>query len=234
MKTKIISPTLIAKDLVKDKQGNPIFNYETWVIELINRSSAFMKKTHGKSFVTPCSEAHGESDAITKNYNIDFKLILGQSMQRAIRECSQERTTFNGITFLHPSRSHSDMCGVRLHVALRKYDLEQLRNLISISCREECRNDIEQDVWSFLKSIDHSKNLLLIYPCLFYSSGNSSITHESVNLALCHDFKNAMQLHIQRHPAYEIFFAYFLEDDIALYRRSARTSCLPSILFPYI
>ncbi len=230
MKTRILSPALITKDLVKEKQGKSIFDYEAWAIELINHSSAFMKRTHDKSFVTPCSEAHGESDAMTKDYCIDFKLILGQSMQRAIRECSQERTTFNGITLLHPSRSNSDMCGVRLHAALRKRNLEQLRNLMSISHREKCHDDAEKDVWSFLKSIDHPKNLLLIYPCLFYSSDDSSIAYESVNLALCYDFRNAMQLRTQRHPEYETFLAYFLEDSmIILQVREDKLSTFDSV-----
>lgn len=218
MEEVIISPPLIVKDLIKDEQGTPLFDYETWALELINHSDAFIEKAHGEPFTMPCSEAHGEPDAVTESYCVDFKLILGQSMQRAVRECSWERTMFKGMTLVHTSRSKEDMPAVRLHVVLRGYSLERLRDLMSTPCRKGCLDDAERDVRSFLKSIDHPKNLLLIYPCFFYSNDDRPIARKSVDLALLHDFKTAMQLRMQLHLGCETFLAYFFEADMVILR----------------
>lgn len=80
----------IVKDVIGDYEHNSLFNYEDWLRELINESSAFMAKTGGARLEAPDQEAHGEADAISASYCLDFKLAAGQCMMRALRDLSAD------------------------------------------------------------------------------------------------------------------------------------------------
>lgn len=197
---------LICKDLMTDGEGNALYSYEQWVLELINASTAFMSKTGGSQFVAPVSEAHGEDDAITPSYSVDFKLILGQSMQQALRECSSQLVVQDGVTFACTSRSHHDMDAALLHTVLRDYDVA---GLDAVARGPRPIDKAERDVWSFLRSISHDKHLLLVCPYLFYSTDGDPMPRDVISQCLHRDFGNAMRLRKDWFPDKDTYIACF-------------------------
>lgn len=102
----LLPPGMFVKDLIIDELDKPLYNYEDWLRELLNASEAFMRKTSGEELKKPADESHGEADAISSNYSIDFKLVAGQSMPRALREMSLQKIVARGLTLTHTSRGH--------------------------------------------------------------------------------------------------------------------------------
>ena len=98
LKSAMITPDLFVKDLMQDYSGRPLYTYEEWTRELINHSNAFKELTRGAEFHAPVSEANGECDAVSDAYQLDFKLIFGESMMRAVSLTSSRRVSDRGIT----------------------------------------------------------------------------------------------------------------------------------------
>ena len=72
---KPMPPSAIIKNFV---EGVPNCNYEIYLRELINNSTYFRDK--GKSaYSEPPSEEAGQCDAISEEYELDFKLLDSQT-----------------------------------------------------------------------------------------------------------------------------------------------------------
>ena len=69
---KLLPIMTISKKKIKDNK----VNYEDYLVELINNSSSFLHATNSNSFVLIKDQAHGECDAKSNNYEIDFKLLV--------------------------------------------------------------------------------------------------------------------------------------------------------------
>lgn len=103
-KVSLLPPGMFVKDHITDERNNPLYNYEDWSRELLNASEAFMRKTSGVTLKEPRDESHGEADAISSTYTIDFKLVAGQSMLRALREMSPQKTVMRVDSYAYKSR----------------------------------------------------------------------------------------------------------------------------------
>ena len=66
------------------------YDPEDYLREMLNESSFFMDKTGGEKFHKPPEEAHGENDAVTENYEIDFKIVFSNSLQYARQNTSEQ------------------------------------------------------------------------------------------------------------------------------------------------
>ena len=76
IKFKLLPPATIIKNFV---DGESDCNYENYLLELLNKSSHFKKR--GQSlFSKPLNENNGQCDAISKNYEIDFKILKHKSL----------------------------------------------------------------------------------------------------------------------------------------------------------
>ena len=79
IKFKLLPPATIIKNFV---DGEPDCNYENYLLELLNKSSHFKDK--GQSpFSKPLNENNGQCDAISKSYEIDFKLLSSSTRLQA-------------------------------------------------------------------------------------------------------------------------------------------------------
>lgn len=59
------------------------YSYEDYLRDFVNCSSCFLKKSNGKLYKRPESEAHGEYDCASDEYKLDFKLLhLNQGCKR--------------------------------------------------------------------------------------------------------------------------------------------------------
>lgn len=116
---------------MQDFSGRPLYAYEEWARELINHSNAFKELSKGAEFHAPASEANGECDAVSDAYQLDFKLVFGKSMTRALSLTSSRQVSDHGITLGLPGKSCAkEQIGLRLQVILRGYSLARLDELL--------------------------------------------------------------------------------------------------------
>ena len=208
---------MIAKEVLTDQRGEPLCGYEDWLRELVNSSDAFMAKSAGAPFLKPESESHGECDAVADGYSLDFKLVLGWSAQRALRECSSELIAMdNGAVMSCASRASADIDAVRLHAALRGFDYAGLSALWRVGKKKSGLGLVERDVASFLKTLDFDKNLLLLYPVLLHVDDGRRIPRDRVSAAVYDDFESALQLRRGFHPGKDTFIAFFWDGELVV------------------
>ena len=79
IKYKFLPPATVIKNFV---DGEEDCNYEKYLLELLNHSNYFEKKGKGE-YCHPPEESHGECDAISPNYELDFKLLASSSFLQA-------------------------------------------------------------------------------------------------------------------------------------------------------
>lgn len=218
LRSRVLPESLFCNNLTTDFEGNRIYSYEDWARELINHSDGFMKLTHGESFEAPNSEAHGECDAISTSYSIDFKLILGQSLQRAVRETSYEFRKNDGMTVVCAGRSPKEQIGIRLHTVLRSFSKEALSDIADADETDVVDDPIKRDIKAFLKSIKHDKNLLLIEPTYFFPCDGKPIAEDTINECLFRELHSALSLLHDWYPARDRFIAYFIKGQMIILR----------------
>lgn len=214
----LLPSSFLNKGLVRNKDGRPCTNYEKWALEFINHSQAFMEITKGRPFNPPKTEAQGEPDADSGVYSIDFKLILAQSSQYAIKRWSEQYNDTGTIVWMSSGQSGEKQTGIKMPTALRGQPRERLLSIMAKEDRKACSNRIEKDIWSFANSIAHDKNLLLIYPYVFFNNGGSQPSIEAVLKALSIDYSIIVSLWTHEHYSKQAFFAFFLKGKIAIAR----------------
>ena len=200
----------IKKGFIKQNGQKGDYSPDDYLREFLNSSSWFMRKTNGELFVKPKSEAHGECDAITKCYRIDFKQILGESMQYAIANTAEQIDEYNGTATLYrKSIREGEFKAVRLHIVLRDYSTNDLECIYSSN--GEGFSDIETDIAQLLKSIDKEKHLLLFYPVLLKYEGDDDCTKDDVAKVFASDYMGVATFRKVRHPDKETYFAFIFE-----------------------
>lgn len=212
MREALLPAGLFSKSVIAALQGTPAYDLDTWPRELVNFSQAFMKKTGYELFRVPDDESEGQCDAITNRYSLDFKFVLGNSAQHAVRETSAGKIKVdNGITLTCVSRSKGDRQAVRLHAVLRECSLSKLRELRDRDPRQECSSMAERDLAYLMRSLDKDKNLLLILPLLIYADNHLTLPVPEMNRMLFIDFNTVFALRREMYPRRENYLGYFHE-----------------------
>ena len=175
-------------------EGEDSYSYEVYLRDYINSSSYFLKLSNGEKYIEPLSEAHGESDAISNKYCIDFKLMVGESKMEASSILSDGIYKYSDgfYGFGEPrSKSKKQMKYSRICQALRYKSLEDLERIKA----KEHRNFIEHDIARFLEKLCVQKNILLFFPYEFYYDNppEESKAFISISEALFHDLKTCIQ-----------------------------------------
>ena len=193
------------------------YSYEDYLRELINNSAWFMKKTNGEKFTKPSKESNAENDAQTSSYCIDFKLILGQSIQNVKSKVSSridQNTTGSRVAY-RVARAPGEYYAFWLHRVLRQLTTDDLKRIWN----DKPDKPEEQDVLAFLKSIKKDKNLLLFYPVVFECDAAECFDVSSINEAMQHDYGKALELRTVWYPWRETYTAFLYNKSlhIALY-----------------
>ncbi len=216
LKIEVLPAGFIIKDVIGNSEQNPLYNYEDWLRELINESSAFMAKTGGVRFEAPDQEAHGEADAISDTYCLDFKLAAGQCLMQALRETSWQMIVNSGITWTTTSRREGTMRGIKLYVALRRQSASDLRKLWDADPKRDCADDIEQEVARFLKLLHTRKNLLILFPYVLYTEGDVEYPLSKVCDAVYSDFAKAFDLRSVLNPGFDSYLAFIKDQHLVV------------------
>ena len=153
---KMLEAPFVIRDFVNDE---PECNYERYLTELINNSEFFMRKTKGKSFKWIENQNHGECDAISEDYSVDYKLLATRSSLQGLRETSVSIEKFSDGTYVFGVGRWprgEKFTYLRTAVALRHCSCEDLFRIAAKS-----NGTTETEISIILKSLRVKKNLLL-------------------------------------------------------------------------
>lgn len=176
LKYSYLSPALYISGYV---HNDPLCNYEKYLRELINNSEYFLKLSKGIKYEEPESESDGESDAVSENYYVDFKLLAATTMIEAKRQFSYSISNLgNGVIASGSSNRLGETVSTVLHCALRalmSFDeineiIDSPNNYIKLEDRTEqqieliCNGDLNR----YFKILSTKKNILLYLPYEFF------------------------------------------------------------------
>lgn len=189
---RLLPSEMIIKNYI---YGNPVCNYEKYLLEFINASDYFLAKSNGDIYRPPESEENGQCDCISTSYELDFKLIASKTalQARSILWPSKTEVSKGVIITGAPKVKNGLIKATCIHAALREYDFKSLRKLRTTAIKQQ---GVENDIIEFLKTLETRKNLLLFFPYKFEFTKNSyefltGITQ--IQNALNSDFRCAMQ-----------------------------------------
>ena len=208
---RMLPTQMIVKDYVT---GCNYCNYELYIRDFINESMFFLIKSNNEPYYAPSSEENGQCDCISKNYQLDFKLFLSETMGQGKREFSNSITQLRpgivlygepNITILSPK--YKGINATYLHVAFRTVEFEEL---CSIGEKEYKNHCYERDISLVLKEARKQKNILWMLPYEFfykneirYEDGRSEITS-----ALNTDLQNFIRYRKLKQPTFDTYIAF--------------------------
>lgn len=204
----MLEAPFIIHDFVNNE---PNCNYERYLTELINHSALFMQKSKGTPFEWIEHQDHGECDAVSDCYSIDFKLLDTRSRLQGLRETSSSITKYMDGAYgfgLGRWPAGKEFIAIRTVAALRQYSNEDLRRIASAPIGQ-----IEKEVSIILKTLRVKKNLLLFYPytLLFSEPHSFSDGCNSISEAFNDDLHNVLLYRRREAPDYDTFLCAIYE-----------------------
>lgn len=187
----LLPPELIIKNFI---HGEPDCNYEKFLLEFVNNSDFFRKKSELQLYRPPFSESNGECDCISDKYQLDFKLIASNTILQASSILSLQKTVIaKGVTITGgPKVRNRRIKATRIHAALREYDIHSLRKLRE---KPTSKQGIENDIFELLETLETNKNLLLFFPYRFTFETEYEFSEgvEQIQTCLNNDFRYVME-----------------------------------------
>lgn len=202
---RLLPSILFIKGLVMGKKEN----YENYLIEMINNSLFFYKKSLGIEYVKPLKEDDGEYDCISNNYSLDFKILASNSLCHVKSDFSIRAEVLENCTMLISSRKSGEKKVSVLHKVLRCYDFYS--GIIPKEINEEIYiNDIE----CYKKTILKKKNILFFYPyeLFFKNDYNFNYALDKKIEAIENDFKNSFSYREDCLQDYDTYLT-FIDND---------------------
>lgn len=205
MRLELLPAPLIIKGFV---HGESDCDYEKYLMELINSSNLFFKKGPG-GFHKPIAESNGECDAISDNYQLDFKLLASKTslQSRSILSHQMVKISETSTAMGSSKCPRGRMQSTRIYAALRRCSLS---DLIEIKKRRPKKQGVENDICNILELLEVEKNLLLFFPYKF-TFDTPHTFHEEIKSsveALNNDFKASFVYRKSCVPNLDTFFVY--------------------------
>ena len=227
LKCRILPAPLVIHNFVAEDNR---CNYEIYLTEIINNSDYFKKLSGGEEYLFSENQQDGQSDAVSRKYEIDFKLTESSSRLEALRLHSSQINCFNGVTIFSAPIKSEDLLVTRLHCGLRS--LESFDEIDAIienkpeNVKKEKRrieNIDEQarsDMFDFFQTMKKQKHLLYYIPEEFFfveSSYSDSEKLEKIRKALSIDFCMAFGYRNERLPDYDTFISCIYNKQLLLF-----------------
>ena len=219
LQEKMLDAPLIIHGFVNDE---PKCNYERYMTELLNCSAFFMNKTGGEKLCWNEKQDHGECDATTSIYSIDYKLLTTNSSLQAKRETRGSITKIGdgciafGIGRLPAGEKFTY---IRTVAALRSYSLEELEMISAGS-----KDNVEKNVSMILKNVRTKKNLLLFYPYIMSFSEPHTFRDgcKSIENAFNEDLNQIRLYRELNAPGFETYICTIYENKLLIFENEGK------------
>lgn len=133
-------------------------SYEDYLLEILNWSGYFRSKSEDKSkYVAPKFQDHGEADAYSTDYQIDFKLLIDEEMMRGLsrnKPTVDKKFIDKGIIMVRDNPRPTPVPKRNVLVDIMQITPDEIANDVFSS--ETARH--------FMKNLEKDKNLFLYYP----------------------------------------------------------------------
>lgn len=190
-----LPPELVIDNFI---DGYKEVSYEDYLTEFVNHSALFLSLSQGESYKhTPHDQqSDGECDCHTRQYELDFKLLVTQSGIYAKRNLSLQKAYLaKGLLATFPPRQTEGMEITKTGNLLRRFNLDELLDIDRRDVQKFDRDQLcpETDVKNILKVAKCKKNTLFYltdyifsvfdYPiCDVIETVQSYLTERFVNL----------------------------------------------------
>lgn len=214
MKMSILHAAFINKNFI---DGEDACNYENYLLELVNNSLYFRKKSNFEEYEPPQSESNGECDCNSLAYKLDFKLLESTTRFQASKELTNQIQVINKGVVSHCSarRPNTEMTVTRLHVAIRDCSCEQLGEYLNNAYEY---GTVENDISIYARVLATRKNLLFLFPYQFFFNNHYNFRYaiENINIALAKDFSESFIFRDKYCNEYDTFFSYIYDDNLII------------------
>lgn len=153
--------------MLNGKNAFPKVTYENFLIDIINFSQYFSAKhSFMEYFILTTEQAHGEDDAYTSDYQLDFKLLVGSNVMRMKNRNMPE------IDYSHMSQGF-------IFSKIREVEEEIPDETILLDIAKVKIEDLKKEVYanstikSVVKNIKKPKNLFMYYPYEYVLKNNA-------------------------------------------------------------
>ena len=185
----------------------PTMTYEDYLIEVLNGSLSFFtkKRTPFEQFHLVKKQDHGEPDARSSLYSVDFKLLVDQELMNTLYKNKPEvdySHLQNGLILVHEKKDK---------IPAPKNNI--LFNLMALKENDIDSEEISKTVKNLLANLKKAKNLFIYYPYEFSSQtdlpGNAFKSIFDKLMRVIMDYRTREQ------PTFDTFFcvkanAFFL------------------------
>ena len=176
------------------KQG---LSYEDYLIDVLNCSMFFgRKKPFTEQYRKPESEAHGECDAVSSTYTIDFKLLADEEVMR-VRTKNRPSVDYSrlakGMVFVKTSTANAEIPRDTLIRDIYRLKMDDITN-------EDFQNP---SLKGLIKNLKKPKNLLLYLP-YEYTENRLDVAKLFAGM-LTLAFSELMKYRQQEQPEYETY-----------------------------
>lgn len=190
LRSSLLPAPMIIKNYVI---GDENCNYEKYLLEIVNASQVFRLLSGGKEYTAPDNEAHGENDANSEGYSLDFKLVESSSYLEAYRQYSAGiEVRVPGVKMICESRKKGSVMVTKLHCALRDIKtFAEIENIVNSESKyipmdarttDNINEQILVDMKTFFKVLHKNKNLLLFIPEEFSFDGEGYELSEAIEI----------------------------------------------------
>lgn len=210
MKAQFLPASLVCNNFV---EGIEPYSYEDYLLEFVNESELFRSKSGGEAYSHPQGEAKGECDCVSRQYQIDFKLVASKTALQSKRLFSHQTYVSNGVTCFCTSKIGPDdkeykpIRATILYAALRPMIQESFDH---VRQNKSKKNGIENDIATYIKCIETDKNLLMFFPYNLFFDENDDFDL-GLKLAiqgLNQDFRESLLYRKERLPNRDTYFAF--------------------------
>ena len=214
--SQLLPPYLINQGYVHGDEEK--CNYELYLVELLNCCSNFMS-LFKRPFEHQTIQSHGEPDAISGEYGLDFKLAVSTSEMQANGILKLQIWKLMGAVTIYgePKNPKGRVLATRLYVALRSFNEDSLDQLNG----EEIKEKSDEDVLAFREKLLTPKNLLFFFPYRMSHLENNNkldICIQEMKSALWSDFSSAMRFRKRKVPNFYTYFCTIYNELFVLMR----------------
>lgn len=212
-----IKPMPLSAVISNFVEGIPDCNYEIYLRELINNSTYFRDK--GKSaYSEPPSEEAGQCDAISEEYELDFKLLDSQTMLMADSILKKRPMVLAPGTVACAERKKlsGEVEVTKLHVALRGLSVD---DLVNIRRTKTNHTNTQNDIPQILEVVEVKKHILMLLPYIFSfrQELHSQDPIETIRVAINDDFRNLFLYREKTSPGFDTYLATVVSDSFLVF-----------------
>ena len=211
---KLLQPHMINSKYIHGTED--ICNYELYLVELINQCRNFMSRFR-EPFIYQMEQSHGEADAVSGDYSLDFKLAVSSTAMQAnnIYRPQIWKRSDGWIDYGGAKKEKGQLMVTKIYMALLSSNRDNLLNIIE----KPDKSLVEKDIAQFLQKVIIPQNIMFFFPYRLWHKGEIVSIDEGIQdivLALASAFLTSMQYRAEKVPEYETFFSTFYEEKFVL------------------